>query len=117
MYSRNNFDISEKIKILFYKYIKMYDISYPGIVSWTKSVMEKLGYMVIAHNNGHSDATESYKECIKRLIEAIEENMKLKEISKERLDDYQKMHRNLKVLLKHCEKDFNKNNKKSNKNK
>jgi len=49
----------------------MYDISYPGIVNWNTHVMEKLGYMVLAYNHGHVDATESYKNCIRSLINAI----------------------------------------------
>jgi myosin-crossreactive antigen len=84
----------------------MYDISYPGIVQWNKMVFEKLGYMVLAHHHHHDDATESYKQCIQRLIEAIEENQKLEGISANRLHDYSSMHSNLLILLKHCNKDF-----------
>ena len=93
----------------------MYDISYPGIVHWNKMVFEKLGYMVLAFNHGHYDATESYKECISRLIEAIEENIE-KGVSNDRKSDYESMKNNLNILLEHCEKDFNlKNNNNNNK--
>jgi hypothetical protein len=84
----------------------MYDISYPGIVCWQKSLFEKLGYMVIAHKNREYEATESYKRCIEHLMKAIEENMKLDGTSADRLHDYESMHNNLKVLHHHAVKDF-----------
>ena len=84
----------------------MYDISYPGIVNWNKHIMEKLGYMVLAYNHGHIDATESYKNCITNLIEAIRENMHINGTSEDRMDDYEKMTRNLEILQQFCERNF-----------
>jgi len=84
----------------------MYDISYPGIVQWNKMVFEKLGYMVLAFDHGHYDSTECYKNCIEQLIKAIEENNDTQDNSKDRLNDYSTMKKNLLVLLNHVEKDF-----------
>lgn len=84
----------------------MYDISYPGIVNWNTHVMEKLGYMVLAYNHGHIDATESYKNCITNLIKAIGENMLVNGTSEDRMDDYHKMMRNLEILQQFCDKNF-----------
>lgn len=84
----------------------MYDISYPGIINWNTHLMEKLGYMVLAYNHGHVDATESYKNCIKNLIEAIGENMLVDGTSDDRMDDYSKMTRNLEILQQFCYKNF-----------
>jgi hypothetical protein len=84
----------------------MYDISFPGIADWHKSLFEKLGYMVLAYKNHEYDTTESYKICIEHLMKAIEENMKLEGTSANRLHDYQSMHNNLKVLHHHAVKDF-----------
>ena len=98
----------------------MYDISYPGIVNWYKTVFEKLGYMVLAHKHHHYDETHSYKICIINLLKAIEENMSMNNISSDRKHDYEVMYRNVKILYHHAKKDFhkkhennsNKNNKK-----
>jgi len=96
----------------------MYDVSYPGIVNWNRHVMEKLGYMVLEYNHNHIDATESYKNCIKNLIHAIDENINVNGTSNDRMDDYGKMKRNLEILQKFCESNFKlKKEKKVKKNK
>ena len=85
----------------------MYDITFCGLNQWNKSLFEKLGWMVLAYNHGHYDVTDSYIVNIKNLHKAILEKMKDVE-DKDKKKDLIIMERNVKILLKHCDKDFNK---------
>lgn len=88
----------------------MYDVSYNGLFYWSKSLFEKLGWMVLAHNSGHIDITKCYIKNIKNLEKAILEKIpKIK--CEDKKDDLKILCKNVKVLLIHAEKDFEKGKK------
>ena len=84
----------------------MYDVSYPGVICWSKCIMEKLGFMILAHSNGDTDSVHSYVSSIEKLIHIIDENMKEEELSFDRKKDYEIMYKNLDTLLIYCNSIF-----------
>jgi hypothetical protein len=93
----------------------MYDITYHGLNCWSNNLFEKLGWMVLAYDKGHKDVTDCYIVNIENLHKAIIEKIK-ETIDQDKKNDLEIMKRNVEVLLKHCKKDFTKNNKKNRKN-
>jgi len=83
----------------------MYDVTYHGLHCWSKSLFEKLGWMVLAHSHGHNDETNCYIKNIKNLEKAIKEKIEMIECEDKR-NDLMILQRNVKLLLEHSEKDF-----------
>ena len=88
----------------------MYDVTYNGLHCWSKSLFEKLGYMVMAHYHGHNEDTKCYIKNIKSLEKAILEKHK-NTVCEDKKNDLMVLHRNVMILLHHAEKDFGKSKK------
>ncbi len=88
----------------------MYDITFHGLNCWSKSLFEKLGYMVLAHHHGHNEDTKCYIKNIKSLEKAIKEKIPTT-ICEDKKNDLMILQRNVQILLYHAEKDFSKNKK------
>ena len=85
----------------------MYDVTYDGLHYWSKSLFEKLGWMVLAHCHGHNEDTKCYIKNIKSLEKAIKEKIQLTHCE-DKKNDLMILQRNVKLLLEHSEKDFSK---------
>ena len=88
----------------------MYDITYNGLHHWSKSLFEKLGYMVLAHCHKHDEDTKCYIKNIKSLEKAIKEKIETIHCE-DKKNDLIILQRNVKLLLEHSEKDFGKKKK------
>lgn len=84
---------------------KCCEMTFHALNCWYKSEFEKLGWMVLADNRGFDDKIESYKMNLHRLRESLE--MKIKDVKDyDKKHDLELMHHNVKILIKHVEKDF-----------
>lgn len=50
----------------------MYQVTYHGVHEWSKSIFEKLGWMVLAQAHKHESKIAEYKAGIEHLIDALE---------------------------------------------
>ena len=76
-----------------------------GLRCWYKAEFEKLGWMVLAKNDGYQDKIDLYKKGLQRLADALEAKM-MKVQDPDRKDDLQIMHNKTKILIAHVDKDF-----------
>ena len=76
-----------------------------GLHQWYEDMFEKLGWMLLAQRNGWTDKIMSYKNCINRLEDAIENRWKQVK-DKDTKQDLYIMLDNVKCLKKHVDKDF-----------
>ncbi len=84
---------------------KCCEMTFHALNCWYKAEFEKLGWMILADNRGLGEKIESYKMSLHRLLESLE--MKIKDIKDiDKKHDLELMHHNVKILIKHVEKDF-----------
>ena len=76
-----------------------------GLHQWYEDMFEKLGWMLLAQRNGWTDKIMSYKNCINRLEDAIENRWKQVK-DKDTKQDLYIMLDNVKCLKEHVAKDF-----------
>ena len=81
------------------------ETTFKGLNRWYKSVFEKLGWMVLAHERGMTDKVKVYVNSVYRIHMAIDQKMKKTE-DKDRLEDLRVMKKNVQILLVHVQKDF-----------
>ena len=81
------------------------ETTFKGLNRWYKSVFEKLGWMVLAHERGMTDKVKVYVNSVYRIHMAIDQKMKKTE-DKDRLEDLRVMKKNVQILLNHVQKDF-----------
>ena len=79
--------------------------SLKGLNDWHDHEYRHLGWMVLSKNNGVNDKVKAYKNSVNRLLKAVEQEMR-EPHSKDRLHDLKILHKNVKVLQKHVQKDF-----------
>jgi hypothetical protein len=81
------------------------ETTFKGLNTWYKSMFEQLGWMVLAKQYGMTDKVNVYVNSVYRIHMAIEQKMKKTE-DKDRIEDLRVMHKNIKILLQHVQKDF-----------
>ena len=72
---------------------------------WYTHLFEKLGWMILAKQNGMTDKTTMYKTSLARFKQAVERKLK-KTRDHDRKEDIMIMHNNICVLIEHADKDF-----------
>jgi hypothetical protein len=70
---------------------------------WYSKMFEKLGYLVLAKEDGTSDKMAHYKMTLTRLAKALKDK---KVVDKDKRKDLDIMCRNVEVLLDHVNKHF-----------
>ena len=101
----SDIDESSKDNIIHNK-IK-YNATFYGIHKWSKHTFEKLGWMVLAHNEGNKLKIKVYMNCIYELQELIEKKIKSVE-EKDRKDDLEILCNDACILSNAAEKLFGK---------
>ena len=82
-----------------------YNVTHHGLHHWSKAMFEKLGWMLLAERDGHHHKIASYKRSLAELVEAIEEKIKCTHDA-DRIEDLQIIHKNVKTLVEHVNRDF-----------
>ena len=83
------------------------EMTFCALSSWYRTEFEKLGWMILAHNKGMNEKIQCYKISLKTLLDSLELKIKdVKDIDKK--NDLELMHHNVKILINHVNKDFNK---------
>jgi len=81
------------------------DATYVWLNLWFKSEFEKLGWMILAKNNGDHVKVDAYKNSVKLLYQRLE--CKIKDTKDhDRKQDLMIMLKDVKCLLVHIHKDF-----------
>ena len=79
--------------------------TYAGLHQWFKAEFERLGWMVLAKENGMHEKVRTYVHGVQRLDDHLE--CKIQDtMDKDRLDDLVIMLNDVKVLIDHCRGDF-----------
>ncbi len=81
------------------------DTTFHGIQHWYKHLFEKLGWMILAKDNGMTDKTSHYLHSLKRIKTALEQKMKSTR-DHDKKEDLHIMYDNICVLMKHAEQDL-----------
>jgi hypothetical protein len=81
------------------------EATYKGLQKWYKSVFEKLGWMVLAKDQGMTDTVSAYVNSVYRIHMALEQKIPKTE-DPDKIEDLQIMLSNVKILLAHVQKDF-----------
>lgn len=82
-----------------------HNVTMHGLNHWYDHLFEKLGWMILAKNNGMSDKTAMYITSLKRFKNALEYKLKHTK-SPDHKEDIRIMHQNICVLCEHAEKDL-----------
>ena len=81
------------------------EVTFHGLIQWYDMEFEKLGWMVLAKQRGHTDKIVSYLHSLERLKQALEHKLThLKEV--DRKNDVEIMLYNLDILIDHANKDL-----------
>lgn len=83
-----------------------YDITMYGLYNMYVSLFEKLGWMVLAKFYKDNQTPRSYISKLKILKRNIEKKSKELKSNKDKIDDCNIMKKNIDLLIKHAEKDF-----------
>ena len=82
------------------------EATHHGLQEWYKMKFEKLGWMILAKENGINEKIFEYKNSLNRLEKAIEHKLKYHTKDIDRKDDLKIMLHDVDILKKHVEKDF-----------
>ena len=82
------------------------EATHNGLQEWYKMKFEKLGWMILAKENGINEKIFEYKNSLNRLEKAIEHKLKYHTKDIDRKDDLKIMLHDVVVLKQHVEKDF-----------
>jgi len=82
------------------------EATHHGLQEWYKMKFEKLGWMILAKENGINEKIFEYKNSLNRLEKAIEHKLKYHTKDIDRKDDLKIMLHDVVVLKQHVEKDF-----------
>jgi len=81
----------------------MYYATYHGLHEWHKNMFEKLGWMILAKDNGYNSKIKAYLDGVNHLEKALIE--KLENVKDEdRYEDIEILLHNVKILKKSANK-------------
>jgi len=81
------------------------DTTYRGLNKWYSAMFEKLGWIVLANENGMKYKVESYKKSLEKLKCSINKKIiSMNDLDKKK--DLVIMSKNLQILINHVDKDF-----------
>ena len=67
----------------------MHDTTYSGLQCWSKHMFEKLGWIVLAHNDGDTKHVENYIENLEYLLKHVQHKINsLKKMMGKKVDLY-----------------------------
>ena len=81
----------------------MYYATYHGLHKWHEHMFEKLGWMILAKDNGYSSKIKAYLDGVNHLEKALNEKLKIVK-DEDRYDDLEILLHNVKILKKKANK-------------
>ena len=81
------------------------EVTFLGLQGWYVKEFQQLGWMILAKDKGLNEKVITYIHSLQHLLHSLEKKIKdIKDIDKK--NDLKLMIKNVKILIKHVEKDF-----------